>query len=86
MDSQLEEDIDKMMASWIEPEKLAIQHVGNACQWVPVIGMTISKSPSYPVDRQTTGHFGIFINVPVIIVVNEIVAKRLTEDQPCDCG
>lgn len=49
---------------------------------MPVIGVTISESPGYPVNSQATGYLGIFINIPVVIVVKKIVAKRLAEYRP----
>jgi hypothetical protein len=37
------------------------------------------------VEGEIAGHLGIFINILVIVVINEPVPERLAENQPRDC-
>ena len=50
---------------------------------MPVHGMNMSECPGNTGDVKAAGYLGILINVTRIIIVNEVVSKRLTKDNPC---
>lgn len=49
---------------------------------MPVLRMNMSKCPGNTGDVKAAGYLGILINIPGIIIVNEVVPKRLAENDP----
>jgi hypothetical protein len=45
----------------------------------------MGKRPNDSVEGEIAGHLGIFINILVIVVINEPVPERLAENQPGYC-
>jgi hypothetical protein len=52
---------------------------------MPVASVTVSEGPRDTGNSQARGNRRIFVNVAVVVVVNELVPERLAEDQPGDC-
>jgi hypothetical protein len=46
--------------------------------------MNMGQCPADPGHVKTTGYPGILVNVPRIIVVNEVVLENLAKDDPRD--
>src|SRR5689334_13998923 len=51
---------------------------------MPVPGMDMSECPRYPVEGKPGFHHRVFVDVFLIVVVNESVAKGLGKDDPND--
>jgi len=49
---------------------------------MPVVGMHMSESPSYPLQGQTTRDLGILVNVFLIVIVHELMLEGLTKNDP----
>ena len=49
---------------------------------MPVLGMNVTKRPCNAREIQPARYLRIFIDVILIIVVDEVVADGLTEDDP----
>src|SRR5438270_13003633 len=47
---------------------------------MPVHGMNVGKGPGNTADVEAISYVGIFVDVTRVIVVNEVVSKRLTKD------
>ena len=78
----VEEDIGEMMPAGMQPIKLAVQHVRNPGQRMPVGGVDMGKCPDDPLERQTPGNFRVFIYVKVVVVVDKLVTQCLAENHP----
>ena len=44
------------------------------------------EGPDNSFERQTPGDLGVFEHIFPVIIIDELVAKRLFEDQPCNRG
>ena len=45
----------------------------------------MGESPGNSIERQPPGDLSIPDHIVVVIIINELMAKRLSEDQPCNC-
>ncbi len=77
----VQQDIGPMVPAGAEPIELAVQLMRETGERMPVRTMAVGKDPGDAGDRQPVRHVGILINVFVIIIVDELVADRLAEDQ-----
>ena len=77
----MQTDIDQMMSAGIQTEKLAIDHVGNRGQWMPVLRMNMSKGPDDTAPGQPGLDIRILENIRAVVVVNEIEVPGLEEDK-----
>src|ERR1700730_14769065 len=75
-----------MMSARIQAVNLAVQHMGNPSQGLPVGGMNMCEGPGSSFECQTPGDLSVFEHIGVVIIINELVAKRLAEDEPGNCG
>ena len=64
---------------------MAIQHVGKRGQRMPVPRMSMCECADYPFHGKSSYDERIFIDVNVIIKIDEIVTQRLAEHGPGDC-
>ena len=46
--------------------------------------MNVGEGPRNAAEAKPAGYFVVFIDVAWIIIVNEIVPKRLAKDDPCE--
>jgi len=81
----VKKDIGEMMSAGIEPKELAIEHVGNRRQRMPVSRVAVRERPNNSGQREAAGYDRAFIDVNVIVEINEFMTKRLPENQPRDC-
>jgi hypothetical protein len=81
----MKDDIGKVMAAGIYSIQLAIEHVGKRGQGMPVPRMSMRERADYPFSGKSSYDERIFIDVNVIVKINEIVSQRLTEYGPRDC-
>ena len=49
---------------------------------MPVAGMSVSKRPKNRRPCQTGNDIRVFINVEVVVVIDEVMPQRLSEDGP----
>ena len=77
--------IRKVMSTGVQPEQLAIEHMRNTRQRMPVSRMKMGKYSNHAIEREALDNARIPININVIIEIDEIVTERLTKDQPDDC-
>src|ERR1700686_1172351 len=82
----MQKNIRKMMSARFQPVELAIQHMRDGRQRMPVLGMNMCEGPRDTRDSETACYFRILIDVVLIIVVNELVPERLAKNQPHDKG
>jgi len=74
------------METRIYAEQLAIQHVRQGGDGMPVGGVKMSEGPCDVGEAQPAGHATGAINVIVIIVTDPIEVRGLSEDNPDQSG
>ena len=52
---------------------------------MPVLRVDMGECPANTCDAKAAGYLGIFIDVPRIVVVNELVPEGLAKNNPCEC-
>src|SRR5437868_13479982 len=67
----VQQNADKMMARGIQAEQLAIEHVGDTSDRVPVGNIESSESPTNVLKRQAGVNVRIKSDVRIGIVVND---------------
>ena len=82
----MEQHISQMMSAGFEPEKLAVQHVGNRGQRIPVPDLAMGKSVGHPGEGQALGDFRILKDINVIVVIDELEPNGAAEDDPDKSG
>lgn len=78
----MQQHICEVVTAGFETEQPAIEHVGNPSKRMPVAGMDISKGPRNSMESETGGDFRVFVDVPIVVVIEEIVMQRLPENEP----
>src|SRR6516164_1239691 len=73
-----------MMGTRIHTEQLTIEHVRDRGQRMPVLGMNVGKRPADTVPGQASTHMRIVEHVKRIVIINELMPKRLSEHRPRD--
>ena len=78
----VEQQIRKVVPACLQSVQLAVQHVCDCRQRMPVLRMDVSERRGNVREVDAAGDPGVLIHVARIIVVNEIVPERLTENGP----
>ena len=81
----VEQNVREMMADGSKSKQLAIDHVRNRRERMPVPRVAVRERPSDSAQCQPARHDRISVNVSLIVEINEFVTKRLPENQPRDC-
>ena len=71
-----------MMPPGIQSEELAIEHVRQRGQRIPLAEWPLGESPPDPLAGQPRGDVRIWIDKAVVVVIERKVAERLAVDQP----
>ena len=76
---------NRTLVAWVstgvEAVKLAVQHVRDAGQWVPVPDMAMGEGPSDPLGGQATLDVCVLKHVRAVVVGDEVVPDGLTEHE-----
>jgi hypothetical protein len=83
---RVQKNIGEMMPASVEPVQLAIQHVRNGREGVPVTPYCVDKAPSDPSQRQPGGDVSIRIDVLWVVEADKLMSQGLAENQPRDGG
>ena len=81
---RVQQHISEVMAAALEPEQLAVEHVRNRRERMPVPRMRMRKRAEYAVDRKSSGDGRVLIHIRVIVEIDEIVPQSLTKNEPRD--
>ena len=74
------------MQTRVYAKQLAIEHVRQSGEWMPVGGVKMSEGPCDVGETQPAGHATGTINVIVIIITHPIEVRGLSEDNPDQRG
>src|SRR5215831_11848654 len=80
----MQQHIGKVMSPWLKAIQLAIQHVGNCRERMPVSRMDVSEGPLNACKGKTTRDLRIYVNIFLVIVIDESVAKGPSKNNPDD--
>ena len=72
------------MRAWIQPKELAIEHVRDRGEGMPVLGMNMRERPRDATPAQSRTHVRVIEHVKRIVIINELVMERLSEHRPRD--
>ena len=82
----VKQDVGEMMSARVQTVKLTVQHMGKPGQGMPVVGMGLGECPDDSFERQASGDLSVLEDILAVIKIDELVPKRLAEDQPGDRG
>ena len=75
----MKQNVGQMMSPRLESVELAIQHVRDRGERVPVGRVNVDEGPLNIARTETVDYSWIGINVRTIVVVHELVAQRLAK-------
>jgi len=78
----VQQNAGQMMAAGMQSVQLAVQHVRQPRQRMPVERIILRERPDHSFERQAANDFRIFINVLLVIIVNKSVPQRLAKNHP----
>src|SRR5579871_3119759 len=76
----MEQDTCQMVAASMQSIELAVQHVRNPRERVPVARISVRERPLDPLRSKPFNHFGILVDVILVIEINEPKSKCLREN------
>ena|SRR5207248_355696 len=76
----VKKNVHKMMRPRFQTKKLAIEHVRHRRQWMPVLGMNVSKRPQNRMPVQSRLNVFVFENVNPVVVIHEVMTERLSKN------
>jgi len=74
--------LDQMVPRRIESEQLAIQHVRNRCQRMPISGVRMCERRQHTVDGYARGDLRILVDIGLIVVADEVMTEGLPKHDP----
>lgn len=77
----MEQDIGEVMTAGVQSVELAVQHVREPGQGMPVMRMAVSEGPADAGQGQTLYNLRIIIHILVVIIIDKPMTERLAEDQ-----
>ena len=75
-----------MVSRRLQPVDLAVQHVGDGGQRMPVGGMDMGERPGNARDGEPPRHLGAVADVFRVVIINELVRQGLPENDPDQRG
>src|SRR5438876_6402836 len=72
--------VNEQMATCNHAEELAIDHMCDPCEWMPVPGMKSGKRPGETAGRNTAIHHWIVLDICRIIERDEVMPDHLRID------
>src|SRR6266404_5039290 len=80
----VQQNINEVMRTRFQAEDLAIEHVRDRRQWMPVMRMNVSERPLNVGPAQPGLNLTVLADVGRIIVIHESVSQRLPKNGPRD--
>ena len=77
----VQQQIGGVVSAGVRSVELVVQNVGEPRQRMPVAGMAGCEGPADFLGDRTLNDMRIFVDVFVVVVVDELVMDRLAEDQ-----
>jgi len=71
-----------MVAGRPQSVDLTVRHVTERCERVPQARVAMSQNPFQSVESKSTTDLAVFVNVTVVIEVDELMADCLPENEP----
>src|SRR5207248_10602176 len=78
----MKQNICEMMAARCESENLAVEHVRNDRERMPIVGLGIDKGLLQSVDAESLADQPVSVDVSFVVEVYKIVVQGLAKDDP----
>ena len=78
----MQKNIREMVTTGVETKQLAVDHVRERRERVPIVPMPSSKCVDDAVNTQSMSDVRIGINIFAVVVVDEVVTDGLRKHQP----
>src|SRR4029077_2735786 len=69
--------VNQQMATWIHPEELAVNHMCDPREWMPVCRMKSGERPGESSERNAAIYHWVLLDVPIVIESDELMADHL---------
>ena len=73
-----------MVAGRPQSIDLTVRHVAERCERVPQACVAMSENPFQSVESKSTTDLAVFVNVTVVIEVDELMAECFPKNEPDD--
>lgn len=80
----VQQGISEVMAAGLDSKQLAVEHVRNRRERMPIPRMRMGKRAECAGQRKSSVDDRVLININMIVEINEIVPQSLTENEPSD--
>ena len=80
----VQQHVDEMMPAGLESEQLAIHHVRNGGERMPVLCVNVGERPGKSRRRDAARYNRLSVDVDIVVVIDKVVPKRLAKNQPRD--
>ena len=80
----VEKNIYQVVRARIHSEQLAVEHVRDRRQRMPVLRMDMRERPDNPAPGQARAHVRVVEHVKRIVIIDELMAERLSKHRPRD--
>lgn len=78
----MDQNIGEVMPAGAQPVELAIEHVAQPCHRMPVGRVDVREGPFYSGLSDAGRNMLVFVNVDVVVEVDETVVNCLTKRDP----
>ena len=82
----MNERVHEQMPTGIETKELAVEHMREPGERMPVRGVKSSESPGNPFQRQAAADHGIVPDVKIVIQADELMTDHLAVNRESDNG
>src|SRR6266404_8558498 len=76
----MEQCINEQMATGEHAEELAVDHMCDPREWMPVPGVKSRKRPGESIERHAAIHHGVFRDIRKVIEMDEAMPDHLRID------
>ena len=78
----VQQNIGEVLRTRLQTEDLAVDHVRNDCERMPITRLHINKGLRQSMQAQPSFDQRIVVDVRLVIVIDEVERQRLAEDDP----
>ena len=79
----MEKYVRKVMPAGLQTIKLAVEHVCDCCQRMPILGVDMRKRPDNIGKAKAGPYPGVLIDITRVVVIHEIESECSSKDGPC---
>src|SRR6476646_9812865 len=77
---RMNQRVNQEMATRNHAEELAIDHMCDPCEWMPVPRVKSGKRPAESRERDAAVHHRVLLDIPIVIESDEVMPYQLRID------